>query len=621
MTGDITSTWTNTTIRDRPVRGHRLAAGGVEHAVRCWCAALREGRPGVDRITASFVEEFCEERDLLALDPARRFEAFAALCVVSQQYDEEFDPEDVLTGGGNDLGIDAAALVVNGYLVSSPEEIADLRTRNNYLQASIIVVQAKTSSNFEGAVLADLADNITDLLGDRPTLPMSQAVSEFRSLITALYDNSSAFRRSRPELVLRYVTTGTWNDDAHLVAKREAAATRLRSLNLFDVDVACLGAREVQDLYRQTKNSVEASFEFRDRVPLPDLRGVEEAYIGIAKAPEYLKLIIDAAGNIRKSLFYDNVRDFQDYNPVNLEIRQTLRDNSVQERFVVLNNGVTILAREITPSGNKFTLRDYQIVNGCQTSHVLFDEREHLHEDMYVPVKVIVTQDDDVVSSITTATNRQTNVTEDDLRALDAFQKDLEAFFPAHPLEQRLYYERRSEQYSSIAVPQKTRIVTPPQLVRAYASMFLDEPWRAGRYYKELQKLRRNDIFQATHSPYPYYVSAVAAYRLDFFFRNGLLDVKYKPARYQLLMAVRQLIHGGASLPTGNRHIDRYCTAIADVMWDVQAGPGLVGQLLPAVDAAVAETESDGVLDRDTVRTQQFTDLLTQKVRDLRESA
>lgn len=568
----------------------------------------------MDRITASFVEEFCEERDLLLLEASRRFEAFAALCVVSQQYDEEFDPEDVLTGGGNDLGIDAAALIVNGYLVTNAEEITDLRTRNNYLQASIVVIQAKTSSNFEGSVLTDLADNLTDLLGDHPSLPMSPSISDFRALVSALYDNSSAFRRSRPELVVRYVTTGTWNEDAHLVGKRDAAAARLRNLNLFDVDVACLGAREVQDLYRQTKNSVEASFEFRDRVPLPDLRGVEEAYIGIAKAPEYLKLITDNAGNIRKSLFYDNVRDFQDYNPVNREIRQTLQDSNVQERFVVLNNGVTIVAREITASGNKFTLRDYQIVNGCQTSHVLFDEREHLHEDMYVPVKVIVTQDDDVVSSITTATNRQTNVTEDDLRALDAFQKDLEAFFPAHPMEQRLYYERRSKQYSSIAVPQKTRIVTPPQLVRAYASMFLNEPWRAGRYYKELQKLRRNDIFQSTHSPYPYYVSAVAAYRLDFFFRNGLLDVKYKPARYQLLMAIRISIHGSARLPVGNRHIDRYCTAIADLMWDAQAGPALVSKLLPAVDAAVATTEPDGVLDRDTVRTQQFTDLLAEGV-------
>ncbi|WP_446719262.1 AIPR family protein, partial [Herbaspirillum sp. C7C2] len=41
------------------------------------------------------------------------------------------------------------------------------------------------------------------------------------------------------------------------------------------------------------------------------------------------------------------------------------------ELFCVLNNRVTIVATSLTPAGNHFTLRDYQIVNGCQTSNVL----------------------------------------------------------------------------------------------------------------------------------------------------------------------------------------------------------------------------------------------------------
>jgi hypothetical protein len=568
----------------------------------------------MDKITASFVEEFCDERELSSLSDSDQFEAFAAYCVISRQYDEEFDPQEVMTGGGNDLGIDGAALIVNGYLVTSPEEIVDLRTRNNYLQATIVIVQAKTTSGFDGTVLTDLTDNLADLLSESPILPMNDQIVAFKQLLDTLYENSQAFRRSRPQLQLRYVTTGTWTEDPHLAGKRDAAGKRLSDLNLFDVDVQCLGAREVQDLYRQAKNSVESSFEFSDRVPLPDLQGVEEAYIGIAKASEYLKLITDGAGNIRKSLFFDNVRDFQDYNPVNQEIRGTLQDHNKQERFVVLNNGVTIVAREIGVSGKRFTIRDYQIVNGCQTSHVLFDEKDSLGENMYVPVKVIVTQDEDVVSSITTATNRQTTVTDDDLRALDSFQKDLEAFFPAHPLEQRLYYERRSKQYSAISVPQKTRIVTPPQLIRAYASMFLNEPWRAGRYYKELQKLRRQDIFKAGDSPYPYYLSAVAAYRLDFFFRNGSIDVKYKPARYQMLMAIRLLVHSDTPLPSQRRALDKYCNKLSAILWDQQSCLEHIQKLLPAIDDAVSAVETDGILDRDTVRTQQFTDLVTEGV-------
>ncbi|MGX5360183.1 AIPR family protein [Kocuria sp. KH4] len=573
----------------------------------------------MDVITQSLVDEFIAEHDLNRLGKDEKFEAFTGYCVVSRQYDEEFDPGDIRVGGSNDLGIDAAALIVNGHLVTSPEEIPDLRQRNNYLQASIVLVQSKTSSGFASSVMSDFADNMCDFFSDDPQLPISEGLKNFKALLDALYANSPAFRKGRPELIYRYITTGTWTEDPHLAAKRDAAATRLESLNLFDVDFACLGAREIQDLYRQTKNSVEATFEFRDRVALPELAGVSEAYIGVAKASEYLKLITDSSGNIRKSLFYDNVRDFQDYNSVNREIRATLQDGRVRDRFVVLNNGVTIVAREIMPTSSRLTLRDYQIVNGCQTSHVLFDEREHIDEGLFVPVKVVVTQDDDVVSSITSATNRQTNVTEDDLRALDTFQKHLEDYFKAQPIEQRLYYERRSKQYSAIAVPEKTRIIAPSQLVRSYASMFLDEPWRAGRYYKELQKLRKDEIFQPGHQADPYYASAVAGYRLDFFFRNGYLDSWYRPARYQILTAIRHKVHGDGRPPSVPRKLESYCKEITTLLWDPQAGPELVSSVLPAIKAAVDVYSEDGSLNRDTVRTQQFTDKVLEGVRKLRE--
>lgn len=86
------------------------------------------------------------------------------------------------------------------------------------------------------------------------------------------------------------------------------------------------------------------------KVSLPSIDGVDQAYVGIVSAPEYLRLITDQSGGIRKSLFYENVRDFQDYNPVNKEIRSTLRDIDKRPRFVVMNNGVTIVAREIIVS-------------------------------------------------------------------------------------------------------------------------------------------------------------------------------------------------------------------------------------------------------------------------------
>ncbi len=116
----------------------------------------------VDKVTDSFLSEFVESHNLESLDRSKQFEAFASYCVISNEYDEEFDPGDTRTGDGADLGIDAAALIVNGDLIQHIEEIEDLKSRNNYLQARIILIQAKTSSEFSATVISDLADNLLD---------------------------------------------------------------------------------------------------------------------------------------------------------------------------------------------------------------------------------------------------------------------------------------------------------------------------------------------------------------------------------------------------------------------------------------------------------------------------
>ena len=48
-----------------------------------------------------------------------------------------------------------------------------------------------------------------------------------------------------------------------------------------------------------------------------------------------------------------------------------------------------------------------EIVNGCQTCYVLYDEQEHLGPDVYVAVRIIGTGDKVLVSRIVAATNRR----------------------------------------------------------------------------------------------------------------------------------------------------------------------------------------------------------------------
>lgn len=86
--------------------------------------------------------------------------------------------------------------------------------------------------------------------------------------------------------------------------------------------------------------------------------------------------------------------------------------------------GVTIIARTLRATGNRFHVEDYQIVNGCQTSHVLFDQRGNLDRTVMVPVRLIATQDEEVIAAIVKATNRQTQVKEEQLLALNDYRRN-----------------------------------------------------------------------------------------------------------------------------------------------------------------------------------------------------
>jgi hypothetical protein len=533
------------------------------------------------------------------------FEYFADFCVVSDSHEEEFELSDVHVGGTDDLGLDGLAIIVNGVLVTSADEAEDLLDMNGFLDVKFIFVQAKTSSSFSGEQISTFFDGVDEFFADIVTLPMASEIRELREVMSWVYAHSVKFSRQKPVCELNFVTTGKWVDDDHLVAKINKRVSALEETGLFNkVSFAPFGADEIQASYQRSRNNVTVEFTFASRVTLPDIDGVAESYLGVLPLTEYLTLITDPSGNIRKPLFYDNVRDFQGDNPVNSEIRKTLESSTGQQRFAVLNNGVTLVARGLRATGNKFVVTDYQIVNGCQTSHVLFDARSNIAEDIHVPLKVIATSDEEIINSIITATNRQTEVTEEDLYALSAFQKRLEVLFESYPDKKKLYYERRSKQYSAVNGIEKVRIVGKTQQVRAFAAMFLDDPHRAARYYSDLRAQVGTKIFNNDHKLEPYYASAFAYYKLEFLFRNGLLPVYYKPARYHLLMALRYLVVG-AEMPllTANK-VQNYANKICDVLWSddlvVEAFKGAIA----AVDAALDGSPCN----RDMVKTQTFTD-------------
>ncbi|GJD19579.1 hypothetical protein RIVM261_045350 [Rivularia sp. IAM M-261] len=561
----------------------------------------------MDRITSGLLKAFREEQSLLQdLAESVLFEQFVNYCIVSKEYNGSFSLEDIHVGGGADKALDGIAIIVNGSLINTKEELEDLEKSNKYLDVEFILVQSKTSSSFDAGDIAKFLLGTQDFFSNNPALPNNQQIRDKSEIKEQLYNKSNLFKNRNPICKMYYVTTGKWFDDKHLKATIEPLKKNIEDMQMFQqVQFYPIDAEKLQNLYRFVNNKISREIKFEKRTALPEIDDVREAYIGILPAREYLKLIIDESDNIIRGLFYDNIRDFQGDNDVNQEIKATIESDE-QKSFVLYNNGITIVAENINVVGDKITISDYQIVNGCQTSYVLYYNRELIDDSLCIPIKIIaIARDNRLKNNIVKANNRQTPVKLEELQALTDFQKKLEEYYNSLADEKRLYYERRPKQFNGIEGIEKIRIVDISSQIRCFASMFLEQAHNAGRYHAKLQEEVKQNIFLSSHDPIGYYVSAYSKFRLDTIFRKAHIDSKYRNFRYHLLNIFRIQI-SGLNMPeiSSNKFI-KYCEKMEQILHNDNECKEAFIRATTIIDKVVNE-KYNGNYDRSSAKTLLF---------------
>ncbi|HEV8559510.1 MAG TPA: AIPR family protein [Actinophytocola sp.] len=563
----------------------------------------------MDLVIKSKLEQFRKDWDLTALSEDQAFEAFAGFSVLSSFYEDKFSPDAFRTGGGNDLGIDVFGMLVNGELLHDAADVREVAERAKKLDVRVVVIQAKTSASFETKVVSDLAENLRHILGPEDVrYPSSSGITNIRECLQAVYGDIGKLSDRPPRLHVRYISTG--EQVAEMIdQKARSAEDQLTSLNRFEkVDFRCVTRHELRELYQRATTALSATFTMPKKITLPRIPGVEQSFQGLLAATELVdNVLTDPGGGVHRTLFLENVRDFLGYdkNDVNQKIRETLRDPERRQRFAVLNNGVTIVARELTTLGDEIRVRDFQIVNGCQTCHVLFDQRSQLTDAVQVSVRLVHSSDEDVIRGIVAATNRQTAISEEDLSAREEFHQRLEEYFAAHDRSQILYYERRAKQYNARTDVEKTRIISRGQLTRAYLAMFLNEPSRVG-HYKALVAERGKELFKEGQQAAYYYTAAATSYRLEWLLRNRRIQNSYAPARYHLLAAIKMRILGPGAPSPNSRTAIKECDKILKVVWKATTAEQLVLDLLRPLQRAVDAERALGVPLGEMVRTQRF---------------
>ena len=382
----------------------------------------------MDRIIQSFIEDFKFEYNYSNVDNCKLFEHFVNYILASKIYPDRSSLDKINVGGTRNPGIDGLAIMTNNHLVTSQEEIDYFIQDADLLNIEFSFIQSKTSESFEIGGINTFVASVKEFFRDGE-LNFEDDLLNLRDLKNYIYKNSIKMEKS-PTLKLYYATTGKWLADQNLTTIINSGISDLKTFDLFsDIKFIPIDADRLKALYREIKNKITKEIIFEKHTILPIIEKVTESYLGLLPANELIKIISDDDGEIIKTIFYDNVRDFQGFNKVNNGIKSTIENTLSKDKFVLLNNGITIVAKSLNKVGSAFKISDFQIVNGCQTSHVLHSIKESVDSSVLIPLKLIVTDDDDTINDIIRATNSQTEVKNESFEILKPFHKKLEEFY------------------------------------------------------------------------------------------------------------------------------------------------------------------------------------------------
>ncbi len=400
--------------------------------------------------------------------------------------DDEF--ECGLLGGGDDGGVDGFFFFINRTLMHDENDAPDPA-----LTVELKIIQAKNQKSFSEDAVEKLNTFARDLLDySKPTTSLMYYNQSVRDAIDHFRDKYVSVLGSHHSLSVTFYYVSKADADPHPKLGMRANGIRetvAKQLSAAKTTVEFWGCTRLLTAAR-TVPKTKLTLDFARQLSTDD-----GSVVCLANLKSYAAFLTDEAGGIRRSLLEPNVRDYQGKrNPVNVEIRKTLRSGS--EEFWWLNNGVTVVAQDCNISGNKLSIDMPEIVNGLQTSeeiHAHFLENPSVDERRHILIRVILPKDERTRNQVTKATNNQTPVSALSLKATDQIHFDIEEMLRLHDL----FYDRRKGQYRNQRKP-IAKIVSIKSLAQSVLSVLLLRPNDA--YGGPLKVLKQEDWYEKIFS-------------------------------------------------------------------------------------------------------------------------
>jgi hypothetical protein len=500
-----------------------------------------------NRILQGILAEFKKDFQLNLDDESKLFEKLVNYVSLSKIDPEAFSEASIFDAIDVDkkstFGIDSFALFINDNLVINKSDI-DIYKKAKRMDIKFVFIQTKRSSTIDSGDFLKFTTAVKNFFADFPYIGLSDELQNAKELVDELFipENARLFSNKKPTCELFYATAGVQTNDETILGlfKQEEANLKMSIPEVSSVFVKQIDSDYIIDSYNEIENSYRVVIDFDKNLPCGKIEDVEQSYVGYLPASEFLKLITGADGNIRKNLFYENVRDFQgDENAVNHEIADTLNNPNLIDKFLLLNNGVTVVAKDFSNiRSNEYEISDYYIVNGCQTSNVIYNFKDKIidNPNLNIPIKLIHTTSNELISKLIRSTNRQTPVPDEAFVSLEKFHKRLQEFYRIYSQSafEKLYYERRSKEFTnSHDRIERPRIVNLHAQIRSFTSIILGEPQLVTTNNpSSILKSQSNRLFVEGQKFTPYYLASLYLYLFYQLNQKHQIHDKYVISRY-----------------------------------------------------------------------------------------
>jgi len=259
-----------------------------------------------------------------------------------------------------------------------------------------------------------------------------------------------------------------------------------------NIKVKIIDFNELKDFYekeyliRLSKPPKRVAFQVRANILKKDKP--HKSYVFTIKAEEMARLYSEH----KETIFQQNVRYFLGMRSrsINEQIYQTASDGNEASNFWYFNNGITMICKKITEttSGKVVYLERTQIINGAQTTYALYRAYEEgsLDGNAEVLIRVIETNDKDLIENITLYTNSQNAIRLRDLCSNDPIQIKIQKilngfgyFYERKRGEFDVVYHTVKEKKKILGEKYSEKIISNEKAAQAFLAFYLDKPSQA----------------------------------------------------------------------------------------------------------------------------------------------